>query len=88
MNDKIKELAKQAYDDVIENTPSFLVTKGMYEKTFAKLIIQECMRQVQEQYTPVLEDEVMMKDPHWNGYVQCGLDSHVAIREFFYGEEE
>jgi len=27
----------------------------------------------------------MMKDTHWDGYVQCGVDSYVAIREYFYG---
>jgi hypothetical protein len=46
------------------------------------------MRQVEEQYLPVLEDKEMMKDTHWDGYVQCGVDSYVAIREHFYGEEE
>jgi hypothetical protein len=45
------------------------------------------MRQVEEQYKPVLEDAVMMKDTHWDGYVQCGVDSYVAIREHFFGEE-
>jgi hypothetical protein len=55
---------------------------------FTGLIIKECMRQVEEQYLPILEDEIMMKDTHWDGYVQCGVDSYVAIREHFYGEEE
>jgi hypothetical protein len=55
---------------------------------FAELIVQECMRQVEEQYKPVMEDEAMMKDTHWDGYVQCGVDSYVSIREHFYGVEE
>jgi len=55
---------------------------------FAQLIVTECLRQVEEQYKPVLEDEVMMKDTHWGGYVQCGVDSYVAIREHFFGVEE
>jgi hypothetical protein len=46
------------------------------------------MRQVEEQYKPVLEDTEMMKDTHWDGYVQCGVDSYVAIREHFFGVEE
>jgi len=54
---------------------------------FAELIVRECMRQVEEQYKPVLEDEAMMKDTHWDGYVQCGVDSVVAIREHFFGVE-
>ena len=54
---------------------------------FAELIVRECMDAVREQYLPVLEDAVMMKDTHWDGYVQCGVDSYVAIREHFGVEE-
>jgi hypothetical protein len=56
--------------------------------TFAKLIVEECMEQVRGQFLPVLEDKLMMQDTHWDGYVQCGVDSYVAIREHFFGEEE
>ena len=45
MNERIKQLAKQAYEDVIRNTPSFLVTKEMYEQKFAELIVKECAKQ-------------------------------------------
>jgi len=64
-----------------------LAVEEHWEK-FARLIVRECMRQVEEQYIPVLEDETMMKNTHWDGYVQCGVDSYVAIREYFYGVEE
>jgi hypothetical protein len=43
MNERIKILAKQAYEDVIKNTPSFLVTKELYEQKFAELIVEECV---------------------------------------------
>jgi hypothetical protein len=43
MNERIKELSKQAYEDVIQNTPSFLVTKEMFEEKFAELIVRECI---------------------------------------------
>ena len=58
------------------------------KEKFAELIVAECLRQVEEQYKPVLEDEIMMKDTHWDGYVQCGVDSYVAIREHFHGVEQ
>jgi hypothetical protein len=29
-----------------------------------------------------------MKDTHWDGYVQCGVDSYVSVREHFFGVEE
>ena len=88
MNERIKLLAKQAHEDVIKNTPSFLVTKELYEQKFAELIVAECIEQVRGEFLPVLEDKEMMKDTHWDGYVQCGVDSVVAIREHFYGVEE
>jgi len=86
MNERIKELAEQAG----YTTDMFGV--GHWDmpecQKFAELIVNECMNQVREQYQPVLEDAVMMKDTHWDGYVQCGVDSYVAIREHFFGVEE
>ena len=91
MTTRIKELAEQAglqLGTVLENYSTPVKTITVEQRKFAELIIQECMRQVEEQYKPVLEDETMMKDTHWDGYVQCGVDSYVAIREHFFGEEE
>jgi len=78
MNIKLlKELYKQAETEC-----------GWSEEKFAELMVQECIEQVKGQYVPVIEDKEMMKDTHWDGYVQCGVDSVVAIREHFYGVEE
>ena len=44
-------------------------------------------RTVKDQYLPVKEDDIMMKDPKWIGYVHCGVDSVVAIKEHFGVEE-
>jgi hypothetical protein len=79
MNERIKQLAEQAgysKDFLAIGLPNNM-------EKFAELIVQECLRQVEEQYKPVLEDEIMMKDTHWDGYVQCGVDSYVAIKEHF-----
>ncbi len=85
MNERIRELWVEAAES--KSGDSWAEQTAFMEK-FAQLIIQECMRQVEEQYKPVLEDEAMMKDTHWDGYVQCGVDSYVAIREHFFGVEE
>ena len=77
MNERIRQFALQVYGTQATEQ----------EIKFAELIVAECMNQVREQYLPVLEDEVMMKDTHWDGYVQCGVDSYVAIREHFGVEE-
>ena len=101
MNQRIQELYKQAHvtetkqvrkggwDNDREPFEYSSVTTTVFNpEKFAQLIVKECMRQVEEQYLPVLEDQVMMKDTHWDGYVQCGVDSYVAIREHFFGIEE
>ena len=82
MNERIKELIAQA---TTEEHDGFLYFD---KKKFAMLIIKECMQKVDEQYKPVIDSEEMMKDTHWDGYVQCGVDSVVAIREHFFGVEE
>ena len=94
MNERIRELALQAGLVKILEEHAHEYGNGMFENTpypelekFAELIVQECMNKVREQYLPVLEDELMMKDTHWDGYVQCGVDSYVAIREHFGVEE-
>jgi hypothetical protein len=55
MNERIKELSKQAYEDVIQNTPSFLVTKEMFEEKFAELIVLECVAQIRPMWNQVKE---------------------------------
>jgi hypothetical protein len=92
MNERIRLLAEQAGITTNLDTDYFKkdINKWMdyYSDKFAELIIQECIEQVRGEFLPVLEDETMMKDTHWDGYVQCGVDSVVAIREHFYGVEE
>ena len=87
MNERIKELAKQVDACYIPRYDMWQMDTETMEK-FAELIVRECLKKVEEEYKPVLEDKEMMKDTHWDGYVQCGVDSYVAIREHFFGEEE
>jgi hypothetical protein len=62
--------------------------REVYNKKFAELIVRECLKKIEEEYKPVMEDKEMMKDTHWDGYVQCGVDSYVSVREHFFGVEE
>jgi hypothetical protein len=88
MNERIKELweKSQQWNGSDDGRGGLKIHESV--EKFAELIIKECQRQVEEQYKPVLEDEAMMKDTHWDGYVQCGVDCYVAISEHFYGVEE
>ena len=56
MNEKVKQLAKQAYEDVISNTPSMLVTREMFEQKFAELIVRECIDIVPWQYEAKIKE--------------------------------
>ena len=88
-------MAEQLADDELAHLErlhnrlySFTEGREIYNQKFAQLIVAECLKKVEEEYKPVLEDKEMMKDTHWDGYVQCGVDSYVAIREHFFGVEE
>ena len=95
MNERIKKLVKQAgghfsTHNLMSNPVQHRESIELWDKNiekFAELIVAECMQQVEEQYKPILEDETMMKDIRWAYYVDCGVDSYVAIREHFFGEE-
>ena len=84
MNERIQELMLEAGKTI----PGDKHIDADFCKKFAELIVKECLKKVEEEYKPVLEDKEMMKDTHWDGYVQCGVDSYVAIREHFFGVEE
>jgi hypothetical protein len=101
MNERMKELMTEAgmlY--TLDSNPTHIDVNGTHTfqevniyknfdlEKFAELIVKECLKKVEEEYKPVLEDKEMMKDTHWDGYVQCGVDSYVAIREHFFGVEE
>ena len=91
MNERIKELAGQAKcmaEETINKQISKNAELDAFAEKFAELIVKECIEQVRGEFLPVLEDKEMMKDTHWDGYVQCGVDSVVAIREHFSGVEE
>jgi hypothetical protein len=80
MNEIIAKLYDQAI--VIEDGGDYVCGELDFEK-FAELIVRECLSQVEKQYKPMLEDKTMMKDKHWVGYVECGIDSYAAIKEHF-----
>ena len=89
MNERIKELMGKTLDDKFSHTWDTMTHEGLlqFAEKFAELIVAECIEQVRGEFLPVLEDKEMMKDTHWDGYVQCGVDSVVAIREHFGVEE-
>lgn len=41
MNKLISEIAERATQEVLQNTPSFLVTNEMWKQKFAELVVRE-----------------------------------------------
>ena len=80
----MNEIVAKLYDKaiVIEDGGDYVCGELAPEK-FAELIIKECLNLVEGQYKSILKDKTMMKDKHWAGYVECGIDSCVAIKEHF-----
>jgi len=60
MSERIKQLAQKAYADVIKNTPSFLVTKELYEQKFAELIVLKCA-EIADTAEPFLASDLIKK---------------------------
>lgn len=83
MNERIRELweESQQWNKSDDGRGGLKIVESV--EKFAELIVWECLSQVNEQYIPVLEDKEMMTDSHWVGYVHCGVDSVVGIREHF-----
>ena len=87
MKEQLREFERASGLEIFGLGAKKVMWEAALEK-YAELIVQECLKKVEEEYKPVLEDKEMMKDTHWDGYVQCGVDSYVSIREHFFGVEE
>jgi hypothetical protein len=90
MNEKIAEFTRQSGLDIILNEHAGEFGDGIVDSTyypqvekFAELIIQECYQAVRGRCDGVLEDEEMMKDHYWKGYVSGVCDASIEIRLCF-----
>lgn len=83
MNDRIKELAKEANLDYDTHIPDAWTGTSEDLEKFAELIIQECYQAVRRRCDGVLEDEEIMKDQYWKGYVSGSYDAASEIRLCF-----
>ncbi len=73
MNERIKQLAKQATEEVMRDTPSFLATNEMWKEKFAQLIVQECANFVREEY-----DHEHAEGIAWTMEIEFGLHGDYA----------
>ena len=81
MNDIFEELKQKA--TVIVDDGWGDIHPEFDEEKFAELIIQECYQAVRSRCDGVLEDEEIMKDQYWKGYVSGVCDAACEIRLWF-----
>ena len=85
--DLIEKLALQVHESLRDSGDQPVFTYKFADK-FAELIVKECMAIVSEQYVPVIEDielnpEAWAPKEYWDGYISCGVDAYIAIRNRF-----
>ncbi len=86
--DLIEKLALQAHESLRDSGDQPVFNYKFADK-FAELIVKECMKLVRDEYVPVMEDRELnpekWQEPngYWNGYISCGIDTWVSIREHF-----
>ena len=82
MNERIKQLAEQATEEVMRNTPSFLVTNEMWKEKFAELIVRECVQTLIDNTPERYTNESAEED--WDkGYDRAMTDCVQHIKEHF-----
>ena len=88
MNERIKELAKQADNYAYKMNPeqdsygrSANPRKFQQDRDakFAELIVRECIERVRLRYIPVRDQ--LVRTEHEQGIVECGVASVIALEE-------
>ena len=86
MNERIKLLAEQAYDELVEETGNIIVFDEDFQQRFAKLLIKECINIVDEQKECLHEEQKYWHDRDY-GYEMAVNDASKGIKQFFGVEE-
>ena len=87
MNERIQELVKQATEEVMRNTPSFLVTNEMWKEKFAELIVRECANLAMNQRHSTSPDDYDEMNPYRQGCDDMASFISGLIRRAFGVEE-
>ena len=86
MNERIKLLAEQAYDELVEETGNIVVFDEDFQQRFAELLIKECITIVDEQKECLHEEQQYWHDRDY-GYALAVNDASKGIKQFFGVEE-
>ena len=85
MNERIKLLAEQAYDELVEETGNIVVFDEDFQQRFAQLIVQECVGILMTPEYPMNHPEELAD--YNRGWVNGRLLGIEHIREHFEVEQ-
>lgn len=86
MNERIKDLLGQAYDQAVPETWTELSSEQLgriYDK-FAELIVKECISKIGDEYKDALDDVTEDWDRGFLGGLSCAIDTvqkHFGVEE-------
>lgn len=87
IKNRIEQLVEQAHQNMC-NAGKEVEFNYNFADEFASLIIGECMKVVDDQIKDLKGNIKINPNSYEHGYISCGVDSYVAIRQHFYPIEE
>ena len=85
MNDRIRQLSNQAYDELVNQTGNIVVVDEDFQQRFAQLIVQECVGILMTPEYPMNHPEELAD--YNRGWVNGRLLGIEHIKEHFGVEE-
>jgi hypothetical protein len=85
MNDRIRQLSNQAYDELVNQTGNIVVVDEDFQQRFAQLIVQECVSILMTPEYPMNHPEELAD--YNRGWVNGRLLGIDHIREHFEVEQ-
>ena len=83
MNERIRQLSNQAYDDLVNQTGNIVVFDEDFQQRFAELIVRECLKEIKD----MIVDKSEQLYPNNKQTTECVndrlMDAYDNIKELF-----
>jgi hypothetical protein len=80
MNERIKKLSEQAYDDIIERTGDIVVFQEDFQQRFAELIVRDCLN-IAKNWDDQLVSANLVKESNAVGIVAYRIARQFGVEE-------
>ena len=80
MNERIKKLSEQAYDDIIELTGDIVVFQEDFQQRFAELIVRDCM-DIAKNWDDQLVNSNLVKESNAVGIVAYRIARQFGVED-------